>query len=143
MEWETASIPDLVTLTNQHVQTLDESPKKIAKFLNLQLWQMKFPKQKQNLPVSAVIAKSQETGGGDCYKCKPFWHLQPSNQPFHCSPNSKCWTSEQQQILFQFLLNQLRETSLQMGNEIYLNGHWSHTLGTQSHCYKAAPALKY
>lgn len=24
---------------------------------------MKFPKQKQNLPVSAVIAKSQETGG--------------------------------------------------------------------------------
>lgn len=63
MEWETMSISDLVNLANQHVQTLGESPKKIAKFLNLQLWQMKFPKQNQNLPVSAVIAKSQEIGG--------------------------------------------------------------------------------
>ena len=63
MEWETMSIPELVNLANQHVQTLDESPKKIAKFLNLQLWQMKFPKQNQNLAVSAVIAKSQEIGG--------------------------------------------------------------------------------
>ena len=64
MVWKTMSIPDLVNLENQHAQTLDESPKKTAKFLNLQLWQMKFSKQNQNLPVSAVTAKSQEIGEG-------------------------------------------------------------------------------
>lgn len=55
MEAETVSTPDLVNLANWPTQTLDESPKMTAK-INLQLRQMKFPKQKENLLVSAIIA---------------------------------------------------------------------------------------
>ena len=33
MEWETMFTPDLVNLANQHTQTLEESPKRLLKFL--------------------------------------------------------------------------------------------------------------
>ena len=50
MEWETTSTPDLVNLTNQLALTLNESPKREnINILNLQLQQMKIPKQNLSL----------------------------------------------------------------------------------------------
>lgn len=56
MEWETTSTPYVVNLANQLFHTLEESPKrKTTKILNLQLQQIKAPKQKQNPPIFLLL----------------------------------------------------------------------------------------
>ena len=58
MEWKTTSTPDLVNLTSQLSLTLKESPKrKNINILNLQLQQMKIPKQN----LSFLMAQSKES----------------------------------------------------------------------------------
>ena len=55
------SIPDLVNLANDLSHTSDEPPQmKITTIPNLQLQQLKAPKQNQTLLVSAIIAKIQD-----------------------------------------------------------------------------------
>ena len=112
------SIPDLINLTNQFSCTLDESPKwETTKILNLQIQQMKAPKQNQNPPSFCYYCKELGHWKRDCYKFKYFRHLQLSNQPFQHPPNSQLWGSEELPGIFPILpLNRLGETFLQIGN---------------------------
>ena len=83
MEWKTMSTSDLINLANQLSHTLDESlEKKNTRFPNLQIQQMKAPKQ--NLLVSAIL-NIQDTGEETVTNLSI---LVASNQSFQYTPNS-------------------------------------------------------
>ena len=79
MERETMTTPGLVSLANQLSHTPDESSqRKTAKIHNLQLQQMKAPKQNQNLPICCCYyCKEPGHWKRNCYKFKPSGTCSP------------------------------------------------------------------
>ena len=108
----------LFNLANQLSHTLDETPQRKTAKLNVQLQQIKAPKENQNHPSFCYYCKEPGNEKRDGYKFKQFRCFQLSNQPFQSPPNSQSWGSEKLQGLFPILLlNQVGEAFLQIGNE--------------------------
>lgn len=90
MEWKTMTTPDLVIWQNTSLTLkISHIKGKLLKFLifNSRKWR---PVTKiKTLLVSAIIAKSQDTGKEIVNKFKHFRCLQLSNLPFQHPPNAK------------------------------------------------------
>ena len=111
------STPDLIWHPSC-LTLLDESPKrKTTKILNLQIQQMKAPKQIQNPPNFCYYCKKPGHWKRVCYKFKHLgaFAFQPA---FPMSPNSQLRDSEKSTGLFSILLlNQLGGTFLHIGDK--------------------------
>ena len=139
VEPETTSTPDLANLATNS-SALYSTERKSTQTLNLQLQQMKVPKQNPNPPSSCYYCKKPGLWEKDCHKCKCLKYLQPSNQPFQRPPDHHQRASEEPQGFFPTLpLHQLRKTTLQIGNESLL----APEPHSQFNCGKAAPASEH